>query len=130
MINFWNDVWYGEEALSFVFPNLFRLTSQKNVRVADLWDWDRGDGGWNPIFLRSFNDWDRGGVDRLFQVLYGKQIRPLVEDKILFKGSNEAFSVKIMYRVLDCSPQVILPFRTIWNPVIPPKMGFFAWEAS
>ena len=27
---------------SFVFPNLFRLTSQKNARVADLWDWDSG----------------------------------------------------------------------------------------
>ena len=35
-----------------------------------------------------------------------------------------------MYRVLDCSPQVVFPFRTIWNPVILPRMGFFAWEAS
>ena len=38
--------------------------------------------------------------------------------------------MKIMYRVLDCSPQVVFPSRTIWNPVIPPKMGFFAWKAS
>ena len=38
--------------------------------------------------------------------------------------------MKIMYRVLDCSPQVVFPSRTIWNPVIPPRMGFFAWEAS
>ena len=114
-----------------MFPNLFRLTSQKNARVADLWDWDNGAGGWNPIFLRSFNDWEMEEVDRLFQVLYRKQIRPLVEDKILFKGSrNEAFFLKNMYRVLDCSPQVIFPFRTIWNPGIPPRLGFFAWEAS
>ena len=130
-ISFWNDVWCGEEALSLMFPNLFRLTAQKNARMADLWDWDSGDGGWNPIFLRSFNDWEMEDVDRLLQVLYRKQIRPLMEDKILFKGSkNDAFSVQSMYRVLDCSPQVAFPFRTIWNPVIPPRMGFFALEAS
>ena len=114
-----------------MFPNLFRLTAQKNARVADLWDWDSGDGGWNPIFLRSFNDWEMEEVDRLLQALYRKQIRPLMEDKILFKGSrNDAFSVKSMYRVLDCSPQVAFPFRSIWNPVILPRMGFFTWEAS
>ena len=39
-----------------MFPNLFRLTAQKNARVVDLWDRDSRDGGWNPIFLRSFND--------------------------------------------------------------------------
>ena len=70
-------------------------------------------------------------MDRLLQVLHRKQIRPLMEDKILFKGSrNEAFFVKIMYRVLDCSPQVVFLSRTIWNPAIPPRIGFFAWEAS
>ena len=54
-----------------------------------------------------------------------------MEDKILFKGSkNDAFSVKSMYKVLDCSLQVDFPFRSIWNPVAPPRMGFFAWEAS
>ena len=130
-ISFWKDVWCGEEALSLMFPNLFRLTAQKNARVADLWDWDCGDGGWNPIFLRSFNDWEMEEVDRFLQVLYRKQIRPLMKDKILFKGSrNDAFSVKSMYRVLDCSPQVAFPSCSIWNPVIPPRMGFFAWEAS
>ena len=130
-ISFWKDVWCGEEALSLMFPNLFRFTAQKNARVADLWDWDSGDGGWNPIFLRPFNDWEMEKVDSLLQVLYRKQIRPLMEDKILFKGSrNDAFSVKSMYRVLDCSPQVAFPYRSIWNPVIPPRMSFFAWEAS
>ena len=114
-----------------MFPNLFRLTAQKNARVAELWNWDSGEGGWNPIFLRSFNDWEMEEVDRFLQVLYRKQIRPLMEDKILFKGSrNDAFSVSSMYRVLDCSPQVAFPSRSIWNPVIPPIMGFFAWEAS
>ena len=32
--------------------------------------------------------------------------------------------------MLDCSPQIAFPSRSIWNHVIPPRMGFFAWEAS
>ena len=127
-ISFWEDAWCGEEALSLSFPNLFRLTAQKFARVADLWNWESGEGGWNPIFTRSFNDWEMEEVDRFLQILCRKQINPLLEDKILFKGSrNEGFSVKIMYRVLDCSPQVEFPSRSIWNPVIPPRWGFFAW---
>ena len=130
-ISFWNDAWCGEEALSLTFPNLFRLTAQKNARVAEMWNPESGEGGWNPIFLRSFNDWEIEEVDKFLQVLGRKQIKPLMEDKIIFKGSkNDGFSVKNMYRVLDCSPQVAFPYRSIWNPVIPPRMGFFAWEAS
>ena len=79
-----------------------------------MWDRISGEGGWNPIFLRSFNDWEMEEVDRFLQVLHRKQIRPFIVDKILFKGSrNDAFSVKIMYRVLDCSPQVGFMSRTI-----------------
>ena len=41
---------------SLAFPNLFRLTCQKNAMAAELWDRNSGEGGWNPIFLRSLND--------------------------------------------------------------------------
>ena len=70
-------------------------------------------------------------MNRFLQVLYSKRIRPLIEDKILFKGArNDAFSVSSMYRVLECFPQVAFPSRSIWNSVVPPRMGFFAWEVS
>ena len=82
--------------------------------MADLWNWDSGEEGWNLIFLRFFNDWEMEEVNRFLQVLYSKQIRPLIEDKILFKGSrNDAFSVSSMYRVLECFPQVAFPSRSI-----------------
>ena len=109
-----------------MFPNLFRLTAQKNARVADLWNWNSGEGGWNPIFLRSFNDWEMEEVNRFLQVLYSKQIRPLIEDKILFKGSrNEAYSVSSMYRELECFPHAAFPSRSIWNSVVRP-----GWDSS
>ncbi|RVX06124.1 hypothetical protein CK203_018746 [Vitis vinifera] len=44
----------------FVFPSLFALTVDKEESVADVWDSlaEGGWGGWNPCFLRAFNDWE------------------------------------------------------------------------
>ena len=36
--------------------------------------------------------------------------------------------MKLMYKVIDQSPDIVFPFHSIWNPTVPPKMGFFAWE--
>ena len=38
--------------------------------------------------------------------------------------------MKQMYKVVDQSPDMGFPFRSIWNPFAPPKMGFFVWEAT
>ena len=35
-----------------------------------------------------------------------------------------------MYKGLDSSPAIDFPYRLIWNPAVPPKIGFFAWEAT
>ena len=84
--------------MCLAFPSLFNLAAQKDATVAELWDHNKGEGGWNPIFLRSFNDWEMEEVERFLQVLHKQKIRPFVEDKILIKGSrNDAFSMKIMY---------------------------------
>ena len=55
-VSFWKDVWCCEEALCLAFPSLFNLATQKDAMAAKLWDRNKGEGGWNPIFLRSFND--------------------------------------------------------------------------
>ena len=97
-VSFWKDVWCRQEALCLACPSLFNLAAQKDATVAELWDHNRGEGGWNPIFLRSFNDWEMEEVERFLQVLHKQKIIPFIEVKILIKGSrNDAFSVKIMY---------------------------------
>ena len=35
-----------------------------------------------------------------------------------------------MYKGVDVSPAFDFPHRLIWNPVVPPKIGVFAWEAA
>ena len=88
--------------MCLAFPTLFNLAAHKDATTAELWDHNREEGGWNPIFLRSFNDCEMEEVERFLQILHRQKIRPFMEDKILLKRSkNGAFFVKIMYRVLD-----------------------------
>ena len=35
-----------------------------------------------------------------------------------------------MYKGFDPSPAFDFPYRLVWNPVVPPKIGVYAWEAT
>ena len=113
------------------FPTLFNLAVHKDARVVDVWDSSRKEGGWSPIFLKPFNDWEMEEVERFLHFLVNKKIRPYQEDRLLLKESRTpGFSVSLIYRKLRYSPPTDFPWRSIWNPIVPPKLGFFAWEAS
>ena len=91
----------------------------------------QGREGWSPIFLRPFNDSKVEEVERFLHFLHSRKIRPFQEDQLLLKEStDDGFSVRLMYRKLVHSLPTAFPFRSIWNPIVPPKLGFFAWEAS
>ena len=108
------------------FPTLFNLAVHKDVRVVDVWDSSREEGGWSPVFLRPFNDWEMEEVERFLHFLVNKKIRPFQEDRLLLKESRTfGFSVSLMYRKLRYSPPTDFPWRSIWNPIVPPKLGFF-----
>ena len=91
----------------------------------------REEGGWNPRFSRSFNDWEVEAVERFLLTLQGKRLVFDLEDRVLWKETkNENFSVKSLYSTLE--PRCAIPF--LWNiicsPCVPTRVGFFAWEAS
>ena len=130
-INFWKDVWCGEEALCSKYPSLFNLALNKEAKIADIWDRDSGGGNWAPTFLRPFNDWEIEEVARFFHSLQKVSYCPLGEDRLLLKNyKGKGFSVKRMYKSLEPSPAIDFPYRLIWNPIVPPKIGVFAWEAT
>ena len=113
------------------FPTLFNLTAHKEVRIADVWDSSREERGWSPVFLRPFNDWEVEEVERFLHFLYSRKIRPLQEDLLLLKETmSDGFLVRLMYRKLAHSAPTDFPAWSIWNPIVPPKLSFFAWEAS
>ena len=69
-------------------------------------------------------------MERFLPILFRRKIHAFQEDELLLKNAKfDGFVVKIMYMVLDHSPHMTFPFPSIWNPIVPPKMGFFSWEA-
>ena len=49
---------------------------------------------------------------------------------MLWKETKDGiFSVKSLYSILDSRRGVQFPINIIWNPCVPTKVGFFAWEA-
>ena len=119
-INFWNDVWCGEESLSSSFPSLFSLAVNKEAKVVDIWESREGVGCWSPTFIRPINDWELEEMIRFLQTLNDQNFWPTGEDKLLLKNAKEkGFSVKIMYKSFDTSPNVEFPYRLVWNPVVP-----------
>ena len=130
-LRFWKDIWCGEVALSTTFPTLFNLAAHKDAKVADVWYPSRVERGWSLVFVRSFNDWEVEEVERFLCSLHNRKIRLDQEDNLLMKDSkNAGYSVRLMYRLLDHSLPSVFPFRSIWNPIVPHKLGFLAWEAS
>ena len=69
-------------------------------------------------------------MERLLVIIRGRRLNPLAEDCWLWKETKDGiFSVKSLYSILDSRRGVQFPINIIWNPCVPTKVGFFAWEA-
>ena len=70
-------------------------------------------------------------VEKFLLFLQNKKIRPFQEDRLILKETRpNGFSIRLMYRKLMHYLPTDFPWHSIWNPIVPPKLGFFAWEAS
>ena len=119
------------ETLCNRFPNLFNIATNREAKVAEIWDSRVGDGCWSPTFIRPLNDWELEELSSFLLFLHGLKIRSTGVDKLSLKNAiDKGFSVKSMYKGFDGSPALEFPHRLVWNSVAPPKTGFFAWEAS
>ena len=70
-------------------------------------------------------------MTRFLHTLHDQKFRSMGEDKLSLKNvKDKGFSVKSVYKGFDVSPAFNIPHRLIWNSVVPPKIGVFAWEAA
>ncbi|RVW19794.1 hypothetical protein CK203_115975 [Vitis vinifera] len=71
-----------------------------DATIEEMWDQDSGQGDWNLVFVRDFNDWEMDMVGDLLHTLRGHRpswrMIQLVE-----AGRNGLFRVKEAYRLLD-----------------------------
>ena len=130
-VRFWTDKWCGDEPLCESFSSLFSISLSKNAWVLEVWN-PVGDGdGWTPLFARAFNDWEIELVELLLQKIHAFRVQREEEDRVIWTASNDGvFSVKSLYSILECGGSSMFPSKSIWRVRVPPKVAFFAWEAS
>ena len=86
-------------------------------------------GVWSPRLLRVFNDWDLEQVYSLINYVHSQRIQTDRKDRLVWKAFKTGiFSVKSLYGILEDSREEQFPRKLIWDPCIPTKAGFFAWE--
>ena len=127
-VNFWKDLWCGEVALCMVFPTLFSLVVRKEALIREVWDMSN-EGGWTPCFSRPFNDWEVTEVENFLDRIQPWRVVSNREDRLILKGSNSGiYSVKLMYEALNRPAFESRPFPalSVWNPLVPLKVDFFA----
>ena len=54
-----------------------------------------------------------------------------VDDQVAWTKSKDGkFTIKSLYKALELERQGDFPTSVIWNSCVPPRVGFFAWEAT
>ena len=95
-----------------------------------MWVVHGGLGAWNPKFLRPFNDWEMDAIQAFIVLTSNGVIAPLVKDKLIWMGDiSSCFMVKAYFNHLEGVSPSSVPTKMHWNPYVPSKIGFFAWEA-
>ncbi|RVW93977.1 Retrovirus-related Pol polyprotein from transposon RE1 [Vitis vinifera] len=115
------------------FPSLFALTNDKEESVANVWDSlaEGGWGGWNPCFVRAFNDWEVEEASSFMERLHHSRVIEDVEDKVSWTETKSGkFSVKSLYLAIEAGGSARFPSSLIWSANVQPKISFFAWEAT
>ena len=55
------------------FSSLYLLADSKGALAAKVWNSTRGEGAWNPNFVRPFNDWELDTVWRFIGTINNKK---------------------------------------------------------
>ena len=86
---------------------------------------------WALRFSRRLNDWEVFDVECFLLRLQGRRVCSDVEDQVVWtKAKDRRFSIKSLYKALESERLGDFPSRVIWNSLVPPRVSFFAWEAT
>lgn len=130
---FWTDSWIGERKLENLFPRLFRLSTQKNAKVCEVFN--NSSASWELYFRRNLFQWEQGLVDILKQMLAEVTIYNQGEDLLRWRWDQKSgtFSVKSCYEKWEAASGAVYPIgpkcMLIWKNVCPFKAEILTWQA-
>lgn len=86
---------------SQLFPSLFELVVNIEVKVVEVWDLYGVEGEWSSCFPRNLNEWKIEELEHFFSTLRGKRVILGREDVMLLKDSKDGnFTSRLSYEIL------------------------------
>ena len=102
-IRFWEDVWWGDEAFSTQFVDLYRLSLASNRTIADSVIPNDGSmsHGWDLQFFRNVHDRELGNLVNLTAILEQVHLNEELADTRTWEPDiSGSFSSKLAFRVI------------------------------
>ena len=114
---------------ALLFPHCIVWLTLKGLRLRSF-GWLRGPG---KVETSVLEDTFMIGNWRRCKVSLPRSIRrvSILTLPIDFDGKwkkNGSFSVNTCFELLEGGSQQSVPIKMLWNPTVPTKVGFFAWE--
>lgn len=134
--SFWRERWIGDQALAYVFPRLYSISSHKEATIEELWSSVDGVVSWNIGWRRQPFLWENNLIDNLLILIEGFV---LGEGEDCWRWSPEEggfFSVS-SYKILEGivlleGGSIVLHqwvFTNLWKSPAPSKVVAFSWMA-
>ncbi|XP_026429943.1 uncharacterized protein LOC113326421 [Papaver somniferum] len=127
-ISFWNDVWCGQLPLAAVYPNLYKLSRDRNVKLADMVS---SNGNWKFDFKRVLHSLEVEDYAALLTVIGDNPpSRDGLPDTRRWRlNTTGVFTVKSLYAKLVSEFGVDnFPYHFIWKSAIPHKINILMWS--
>jgi hypothetical protein len=122
-VRFWQDVWWGERALKFCFPNIFYICEQQDAFVHEV----VGDNSVGLTFRRNFGDIELTEWSELCNIMSTVSLDDEEDSVSWALDKSGQFSTKSLYHAMKSGGTIDLRARDLWKSPTPLKVKHFMW---
>ncbi|GKV02303.1 hypothetical protein SLEP1_g14756 [Rubroshorea leprosula] len=130
-VNFWKDVWTGDQSLANRFPQLYLASTDKEKRISQMGLWREDTWQWTLHWRRSLYEWEKDNLTEMLGLI--NNLHPIKDqtDHWEWKHNKEGeYSLKTAYGLLsnnNDNSRTQMHKRT-WKKLIPTKISAFGWQ--
>lgn len=127
---FWEDLWYHDKTLAESHPNLYNISSFKQVTVSELINVNLDSRVLNVMRAQVSTPEGLAEFNSISHLLNSVRLSNK-SDILVWKPSGGTFSTKLSYKLLfsaDLPSSNHFRWNLVWGQIVPPKIKIFLWK--